>query len=38
MSFPGDDIPVIKGSALKALEAVQDGKDVKTDEWCKCDL
>ncbi len=33
--FPGDDIPVIKGSALKALEAVQDGKDVKTDEWCK---
>ena len=23
--FPGDDIPVIKGSALKALEAVQDG-------------
>ena len=32
--FPGDDIPVIKGSALKALEAVQDGKDVKTDEWC----
>ena len=33
--FPGDDIPVVKGSALKALEAVQDGKDVKTDEWCK---
>ena len=33
--FPGDDIPVIKGSALKALEAVQDGKDVKSDEWCK---
>ncbi len=33
--FPGDDIPVIKGSALKALEAVQDGKDVKADEWCK---
>ena len=33
--FPGDDIPVIKGSALKALEAVQDGKDDKTDEWCK---
>ncbi len=28
--FPGDDIPVIKGSALKALEAVQDGKDVKS--------
>ena len=33
--FTGDDIPVIKGSALKALEAVQDGKDVKSDEWCK---
>ena len=33
--FPGDDIPVIKGSALKALEAVQDGKDGKSDEWCK---
>lgn len=33
--FPGDDIPVIKGSALKALEAVQAGADVKTDEWCK---
>ena len=33
--FPGDDIPVIKGSALKALEAVQDGADVKTNEWCK---
>lgn len=33
--FPGDDIPVIKGSALKALEAVQSGADVKTDEWCK---
>ena len=33
--FPGDKIPVIKGSALKALEAVQDGADVKTNEWCK---
>ncbi|MFR4009085.1 MAG: elongation factor Tu [Christensenellales bacterium] len=33
--FPGDEIPVIKGSALKALEAVQDGADVKTNEWCK---
>ncbi len=33
--FPGDDIPVIKGSALKALEGVQDGKDVKSDESCK---
>ena len=33
--FPGDEIPIIKGSALKALEAVQDGADVKTNEWCK---
>lgn len=33
--FPGDDIPVVKGSALKALEAVQAGADVDTDEWCK---
>jgi len=33
--FPGDDIPFIKGSALKALEAVQNGADVETDEWCK---
>ena len=33
--FPGDDIPIIKGSALKALEAVNSGADVKTDPWCK---
>ena len=32
--FPGDDIPIVKGSALKALEAVQAGADVTTDEWC----
>ncbi|MBR3750764.1 MAG: elongation factor Tu [Clostridia bacterium] len=32
--FPGDDIPIVKGSALKALEAVQAGADVSTDEWC----
>ena len=32
--FPGDDIPVIKGSALKALEAVQSDVDVTTDPWC----
>jgi elongation factor Tu len=25
--FPGDDVPVIKGSALKALEATDDSKD-----------
>ncbi len=24
-SFPGDEVPVIRGSALKALEAVQNG-------------
>ncbi len=29
--FPGDDIPIIKGSALKALEAVQAGADVASD-------
>ena len=34
--FPGDDIPIIKGSALKALEAVTKGVDVKTDPDCKC--
>ncbi|MFZ5975398.1 MAG: elongation factor Tu [Bacillota bacterium] len=33
--FPGDDIPFIRGSALKALEAVQAGADVETEPWCK---
>ena len=33
--FPGDDIPIIRGSALKALEAAQGGADVTTDPWCK---
>jgi len=33
--FPGDEIPIIKGSALKALEAVQSGADVTTEPWCK---
>ena len=33
--FPGDDVPIIKGSALKALEAVNNGADVNTDPWCK---
>ena len=33
--FPGDEIPIIKGSALKALEAVQNGADVENDPWCK---
>ena len=35
-NFPGDDIPIIKGSALKALECVQAGKDPKEAEECKC--
>jgi elongation factor Tu len=34
--FPGDDIPIVKGSALKALEAVQGGADPKTTDACKC--
>ncbi len=33
--FPGDDIPVIRGSALKALEAAQSDADVSSDPWCK---
>ena len=28
--FPGDDIPIVKGSALLALEALTAGKDAKT--------
>ena len=32
--FPGDDIPIVKGSALQALEAVQAGKNVDEDPWC----
>ena len=35
--FPGDDIPIIKGSALKALEAAQSGRRRKrTIPDCKC--
>jgi elongation factor Tu len=33
--FPGDDIPVIRGSALKALETVQAGGDVEKSDACK---
>ncbi len=33
--FPGDEIPFIKGSALKALEVAQSGGDVSGEE-CKC--
>ena len=34
--FPGDDIPIVKGSALKALEAIQAGKTAKEDPNCQC--
>ncbi|MFA5675147.1 MAG: elongation factor Tu [Christensenellales bacterium] len=34
--FPGDDIPVIKGSALMAMNALTEGKDAKEDPACQC--
>ena len=34
--FPGDEIPIIKGSALKALEVAQKEGDVKDNPDCKC--
>jgi len=34
--FPGDDIPIIKGSALKALDAGSDPTASKDDERCQC--
>ena len=34
--FPGDDIPIIKGSALLALEALTAGKDARTTPECQC--
>ena len=34
--FPGDDIPVVKGSALKALEALTAGGNAKELPECKC--
>ena len=34
--FPGDDIPVIKGSALLALEALTAGKNAMEAPECKC--
>ena len=34
--FPGDDIPIIKGSALLALEALTAGKDAKSSPECQC--
>ena len=34
--FPGDDTPIVKGSALMALEAIQAGEDAKTCDACAC--
>ena len=34
--FPGDDIPIVKGSALLALEALTAGKDAKSTPECQC--
>ena len=34
--FLGDDTPIIKGSALLALEALMAGKDAKTTPACQC--
>ena len=34
--FPGDDIPIIKGSAYQALSAVQAGKNAKEAPECQC--
>ena len=34
--FPGDDIPIVKGSALMALEALQSGKNARETAECQC--
>ena len=34
--FPGDDIPIVKGSALRAMEDLIAGKSAKESENCKC--
>jgi len=34
--FPGDDIPIVKGSALLALEALMAGKSAKDTPECQC--
>ncbi len=34
--FPGDDIPVIKGSALMAMNALAEGKIAKDEPACQC--
>ena len=36
--FPGDDIPIIRGSALRALEALTEGKIAKETPECQCIL
>jgi len=33
--FPGDEVPVIKGSALKALEVAQASDDIADNKWVK---
>jgi len=34
--FPGDDIPIVKGSALQALEALMAGESAKESAACQC--
>ena len=34
--FPGDDTPIVRGSALEALEAIQGGAEPAADDRCKC--
>jgi len=34
--FPGDEIPIIKGSALQAMEALVAGKNAKETPECQC--
>ena len=34
--FPGDEIPIIRGSALRALEALTEGKIAKETPECQC--
>ena len=34
--FPGDDIPIVKGSALLALNALTEGKNAKETPECQC--
>lgn len=36
--FDGSKSPIIRGSAIKAIQAVEAGKDPKTDPDCKCIL